>query len=358
MPRIPVEPLPVEPLPVEPPPARARIAALDVLRGFALCGITLANIVPIASTAISGGPAVVGPVAGETDWVHLLVDHRFFPIFSFLFGVGFSIVLESAAARSPRPRLVLLRRLAVLLAIGAAHHLLLWPGDILAVYAIAGLVVLLPSTWLPRWATAALAAALLVAAILDVGGRFMIVPGLFLLGAALARYGVIRRIEHSTRVPAALGLLLAACAVPAVQVQAQFEATGDIDAVGHRIAYPLAGLLLAGAYVCLLLVLLRSPLRPVLQAMFAPLGRMALTHYLGTSAVVLALAYAVGLSQPWSSREALGIAGAILAAQWVFATLWFRRFGYGPVEWLWRWATWLRRPPFRRAHETPRSLVA
>ncbi|MBE1875533.1 DUF418 domain-containing protein [Myceligenerans pegani] len=359
--------------PIEPPGTRPRIAALDVLRGFALCGITLANVVPIASSAIPGGPAVVGPVAGDADWIHLLVDHRFFPIFSFLFGVGFSIVLESAAARSPRPRLVLLRRLAALLVIGAAHHLLLWPGDILAVYAIAGLVVLLPSTWLPRWATAALAAALLVVAILDAGGRFMIVPGLFLLGSALARYGVVRRIEDSTRVPAALGLVLAACAVPAVQVQARFEAAGDIDALGHRIAYPLAGLLLAGAYVCLLLVLLRTPLRPVLQAMLAPLGRMALTHYLGTSVAVLALAHLVGLAEPWSSREALGIAGAIIAAQWVFSTLWFRRFRYGPAEWLWRWATWLRRPslrrpplrrpplrrpPLRRAHDAPRSLVA
>lgn len=361
MSRSPVESTPVTATPGE--PSRPRVVSLDVIRGFALCGITLANIVSIASTAISDGPVgVVGPVAGGTDLLHLLVDHRFFPIFSFLFGIGFSLVLESAAARAPRPRVVLARRLAVLLAIGVAHHLLLWPGDILAVYGIVGLVVLLPATWLPRWATLALAGVFLVGAILDAGGRFMLVPGLFLLGSALTRYGVVRRFEDSTRVPAVLGLLLAACAVPVAWVQARFEAAGDIDAVGHQIAYPLAGLLIAGVYVCLLLVLLRTPLRPVLQAVFAPLGRMALTLYLATSAIVLALAYAVGLFEDWSSNEVLVIAGSLLAAQWVFSTLWFRRFRYGPVEWAWRWATWLVRPPLRKAPVAttvaPRSLSA
>lgn len=361
MPRSSVESAAVTTAPRE--PSRPRIVSLDVIRGFALCGITLANIVSIASTAISDGPVgVVGPVTGGTDLLHLFVDHRFFPIFSFLFGIGFSLVLESAAARVPRPRVVLARRLAVLLAIGVAHHLLLWPGDILAVYGIVGLLVLLPATWLPRWATLALAGVFLVGAVLDAGGRFMLVPGLFLLGAALTRYGVVRRFEDSTRVPAALALLLAACAVPVTWVQARFEAAGNIDAVEHRIAYPLAGLLIAGVYVCLLLVLLRTPLRPVLQAVFAPLGRMALTLYLGTSAIVLALAYAVGLSEDWSSNEVLVIAGSLLAAHWVFSTLWFRRFRYGPVEWAWRWATWLVRPPLRKAPVAatvaPRSLSA
>lgn len=361
MPRSSVEPAAVTTAPQE--PSRPRVVSLDVIRGFALCGITLANIVPIASTAISDGPVgVVGPVAGGTDLLHLFVDHRFFPIFSFLFGIGFALILESAAARAPRPRVVLARRLVVLLAIGVAHHLLLWPGDILAVYGIVGLLVLLPATWLPRWATLALAGVFLVGAVLDAGGRFMLVPGLFLLGAALTRYGVVRRFEDSTRVPAVLALLLAACAVPVTWVQARFEAAGDIDAVEYRIAYPLAGLLIAGVYVCLLLVLLRTPLRPVLQAVFAPLGRMALTLYLGTSAIVLALAYAVGLSEDWSSNEVLVIAGSLLAAQWVFSTLWFRRFRYGPVEWAWRWATWLVRPPLRKAPVAatvaPRSLSA
>ncbi|WP_237101027.1 hypothetical protein [Nonomuraea sp. MG754425] len=47
---------------------------------------------------------------GEWDpWLGL-------PVFSLLFGVGFALLMEPAANRVPRPRLVLLRRLMALLA--------------------------------------------------------------------------------------------------------------------------------------------------------------------------------------------------------------------------------------------------
>src|SRR5690606_12196260 len=261
--------------------------------------------------------------------------------------IGFSLVLESAAARTARPRLVLARRLAVLLVIGLAHHLLLWPGDILVVYAVVGLTVLLPSTWLPRRAALALSCVLLVAATALGAGTFALVPGLFLLGSALVRFDVVRRLEGSTRAPAWLGLVLAACAAPATLVQARLEATGDIGTPAYQALFSLAGLLVAGVYVCLVPVLLRTPLRPVLHTVFAPLGRMALTLYLSTSALVLGLAHVTGITEDWSSGEVLVITGSLLACLWLFATLWFRRFRYGPVEWLWRWATWLARPPLR-----------
>lgn len=45
---------------------------------------------------------------------------------------------------------LLIRRLVVLLVIGAAHLFLLWNGDILVEYAVAGLTVL-PFLFGPRW---------------------------------------------------------------------------------------------------------------------------------------------------------------------------------------------------------------
>ncbi|WP_419703620.1 DUF418 domain-containing protein [Promicromonospora sp. NFX87] len=332
------------------PPARARLVALDVLRGFALCGILVANVVPISAAVATDAPvttALAASGAGQVDWLHLLVDQRFFPIFSLLFGVGFSLLVESAADRVARPRLVLLRRLLVLLALGLAHLLLLWPGDILTVYAVVGLLVLLPSTWFPRWAVAGLAVICLVAAILLAGGPYALVPGLFLLGSALTRYGVTRRVESSTRVPAVLALVLAAAAVPAVWAQASFERVGDTDLLGYRIVLQVAGVLLAGMYVCALLVLLRTPASRALRAVFAPLGKMALTNYLTATVLVLGVAHVVGHPERWSSKTVLVIAGTVLVAQWLFSTLWLRRFRYGPLEWGWRWATWLRRPPLR-----------
>ena len=330
-----------------PPPAatRPRIAALDVLRGFALCGILLVNVRPIA---YSGGfePRSPGAPLDGFGWLSLLLDQRFFPIFSLLFGIGFALLLDSAAHRVARPRLLLLRRLLVLLALGLAHMLLLWFGDILTVYALVGLLVLLPSTWLPRSAVAGLAAVLLAAALVIGQGGPSLVPGLFLLGSALARYGLVDRIERSTRVPAALGLVFAAAAAPALWWQIGSHADPSDPHFGRSMA--VAGLLLAGLYICVLLVLLRTPLRPVLQTVFAPLGRMALTNYLTATLLVLAAARILGQAESWSAATVIGIAAAILIAQWLWSTLWLRRCTQGPLEWLWRWATWGRRPPLRR----------
>ncbi|MFC7646267.1 DUF418 domain-containing protein [Streptosporangium lutulentum] len=320
-----------------------------MLRGFALCGILLANVKPIAHMV--DAVSVVRPVvtANRDDaWLGpgLFVDQRFFPIFSLLFGIGFSLLLESAGRNVPRPRVLLLRRLLVLLAVGLAHMFLLWRGDILTVYAVVGLLVLLPSTWLPRWAVAGLAAVLTVTPPIFGQQHLALVPGLFLLGSALTRYGVIDRIERSARVPAALGLVFAAGAVPAVWMQIESGASGTDDFTSW---FALAGLLLAGVYVCALLLLLRTPLRPVLQGVFAPLGRMALTNYLSATLLVLMAARLIGSSPDgWSSATVLLIAGAILIPQWLVSTLWLRRYRQGPLEWLWRWATWAVRPPLRR----------
>ncbi|MEZ0073261.1 DUF418 domain-containing protein [Planotetraspora sp. GP83] len=318
---------------------RPRIAALDVVRGFALCGILLVNVQPIANA----GEVVLPPSAARPGdaWMGLLAEQRFFPIFSLLFGIGFSLLLESAADRAARPRLLLLRRLLALLGFGLAH-MLLWQGDILTVYAVVGLVVLLPSTWLPRWAVTCLAAALLATSLAVYGGGTALVPGLFLLGSALTRYGLIDRTERSILVPAVAGLVFAAGAAPALWWQ-----TGDRSDMGLSMA--VAGLLVAGVYVCALLVVLRTPLRPALRVIFAPLGRMALTNYLTATVLVLAVGHVLGgPPDGWSMTTVSLIAGAILTAQWLWSTLWLRRYRQGPLEWLWRWATWARRPPLRR----------
>jgi uncharacterized membrane protein YeiB len=314
---------------------RRRIAALDVVRGFALCGILLANVAPIAAT----GAIVTTGQADPQPWLGLFVYHRFFPIFALLFGIGFALLLESAATRATRPRLVLLRRLLVLLAAGVAHFFLLWRGDILSTYAVVGIVVLLPSTWLPRRVVAGLAAAFLAAAVAIGDTRMLVVAGLFLLGAALVRYRVVQRIDESTRVPAVLGPLCAAAAVPLLWWQSHSAAQQPVIA---------AGLLLACAYVCGMVLLLRSPARAAVTAVFAPLGRMALTNYLTATVLVLLVGHALGgRPETWSPATVLLTAAGILALQWTWSVLWLRHFRHGPLEWLWRWATWARRPPLR-----------
>ncbi|CAL9468487.1 hypothetical protein SUDANB121_02797 [Nocardiopsis dassonvillei] len=319
------------------PPPRTRVVALDVLRGIAVSGILVSNIQLIAGTSTATAEP---PMGAAHVWLGL-------PVLSLLFGIGFALLLESARKRAPRPRLVLLRRLLVLLVIGLLHRLL-WPGDILGVYAVVGLLVLLPFSWAPRWAVA-LGAAVLVPAGLVVGmGGPLLVAGLFLTGAALVRYGVVARIDHSTRGPVLVGLACAAGAALAAWAAPTAAGPGPVPWQSLT-----ADLLRTGTYVCVLLVLLRTPLRSVPTAVFAPLGRIALTQHLSATLLVLGAAHVLGLPVAGSLPVALAVAGTVLAAQWVFAVLWLRRFGQGPVEWLWRLATWGRRGPVAASGAVP-----
>ncbi|GAA4088218.1 DUF418 domain-containing protein [Nonomuraea soli] len=330
------------------PQTPARLHWLDVMRGFALCGILLANVRPIANAGelvIAGDPA---PVSFGQLWPGLFVDQRFYPIFSLLFGIGFALLFGSAQTRTARPRLVLLRRLLVLLALGLVHMFLLWRGDVLTIYAVAGLVALLPSTWLPRWAVAALGAAVVVASLALSGGAFTLVPGLFLVGAALVRYGLVEAAERSPRAAVAGVTGAAAFAVAAVPLLVWQVSLDPADPAFSR-AFALAGLAVAGVYVCAVVALMNTGARRVLEAVFAPLGRMALTNYLSATLIVLAVRPLVGgTADQWGQGTVVVIAGAVLAAQWAWSRWWLGRYRQGPLEWLWRWATWGHRPTFRR----------
>jgi len=77
---------------------------------------------------------------------------------------------------------------------------------------------------------------------------------------------------------------------------------------------------------------------------------MALTGYLLTSIIGTGLFYGIGLGLFGSVDRAGQM--LIVVGIWLFllvlAPLWLRFFQYGPVEWLWRWATYGDRPRLRR----------
>ena len=100
-----------------------RIDSLDVVRGIAVCGIAFVNIAPIVRFDSWAENAV-------SHFLNLFVQQRFFPIFSLLFGIGFGMMWSRARERSQRPRLVLLRRILFLLALGIPHEMV-HPGEAL-----------------------------------------------------------------------------------------------------------------------------------------------------------------------------------------------------------------------------------
>ncbi|MFF0267968.1 DUF418 domain-containing protein [Kribbella sp. NPDC004536] len=117
------------------------------------------------------------------------------------------------------------------------------------------------------------------------------------------------------------------------------------------------GLVVAAFYVCTLLALLTTRIRSQLIRIFSPLGRMALTNYLTATMLVLTIIHGLDLNII-SAGDVVLIAAAILTTQWMWSTLWLRRFTQGPFEWLWRWATWAERPPIRIARTEQGALGA
>lgn len=122
-----------------------RIVVLDVLRGFAILGILLVNaplfLQPLASVTLGGGEAgLLDRVAATATAA--LAEGKFFTLFSLLFGIGVAMQMRRAERKGVAFAPFFVRRMALLLVIGAAHAVLLWWGDILVFYALFGLLLI------------------------------------------------------------------------------------------------------------------------------------------------------------------------------------------------------------------------
>lgn len=121
-----------------------RVAELDVLRGVALYGVFLANMLGFA------GPGLMATSQQLLSLDSAPLDHTLVQLaswlvfdkantlFACLFGLGFYLQMQRAGARGADFDRLYLRRLTVLLAFGIIHTLFFWVWDILNLYALAG----------------------------------------------------------------------------------------------------------------------------------------------------------------------------------------------------------------------------
>jgi uncharacterized protein len=353
-----------------------RVDAIDVLRGMALFGVLTVNLVTefrvsifAQFTAASAEPGLIDRIV--LGLVRYGLELKAFALFSFLFGVGLAMQFERLSGTG-RPLYWLTRRLLILLAFGLVHLLLIWNGDILTEYAVAGLIVL-PLLYASRrtlaWVASALFALYLALPALRLGlawpdlawmsnhveqanqvyragswfqvTRFslqelpfllplhvVIFPrtlGLFVLGMLVWRCGIFSRAAEQRLNIVGLGCLLGALGI----------ALSLTDADGLS---SLAPVCLALAFAAAILYAVectsaRTPLR-----LFSALGRMAFTNYIAQSLVFGWLFFGYGLGQFGLLRPApvfaLGI--AVYVIQMRLSAAWLRHYRFGPIEWLWR----------------------
>ena len=127
-----------------------RLLQLDVLRGIAVFGILLVNIWGFAWGTLSlryGTLPAQPPVLDQLVifGVAALAQFKFYPIFAFLFGAGFALQTRSLQRQLgswEQAQAGYRRRLRWLLVFGLLHGFLIWSGDVLTSYAVAGMLIL------------------------------------------------------------------------------------------------------------------------------------------------------------------------------------------------------------------------
>ncbi|WP_082166956.1 DUF418 domain-containing protein [Nocardiopsis sp. RV163] len=364
------------------PPAR-RVAFLDVARALAMIGVVMMNASSVVYPVEMSGNRVPGLLTDIVDGgLNLLMSGRARTMLMVLLGAGLVLAWRAAARRGGRPAAVTLRRYAVLGVLFGLPHLAVFDGDILTHYSVAALLLipLVPlllagSRRRPLVAAAVLFAAVPVSDLLLSpllrdhvwGASATLVPqtlGFFCVGVWLARRPELTAApgtgaEGASRLP--LRMLVSGAAAQVLSVvlmlvggmafPTEFGADGvPVRSVGETVTMLLGNtfLNLGGALFYLGLVwwlVLRGRGASRVLGTLAPLGRMTLTVYLGSTAVFLAVMGPFEGTVPTLAQYAL--AAAYFAATAVLASLWARRFRLGPLEWVWRSLTHLRPVPMR-----------
>ncbi len=165
----------------------SRVLAPDLARGLMLLLIALANT-PWYLYGSSTGMSSVHPAEGTVldrlvqGVIIVVVDSRVYPMFAFLFGYGIvQLYLRYAGGGVAEKdvRRVLRRRHLWLLLFGALHAALLWQGDILGAYGLAGLVMV--AAFLRRRDTTLVAWASVLGGLLVIGALFAVLSAAVLV---------------------------------------------------------------------------------------------------------------------------------------------------------------------------------
>ena len=389
-----------------------RYVILDALRGFAILGIILANF-PEFSLWTFSDPAGWTRTDLVTRAIQtFFVDGKFYTLFSLLFGMGFSIQLANAEGKLR----TFYRRMTVLLVIGLIHLFFLWSGDILALYAVCGMLLPLFRKLPTRKLLLVAGGLFLVPVLLDAvfgtrladplereqwricglygiteanfgtwlsdarsyrevlqflhqgsvermwefvsGHRLFKVLGLFIVGFAVGRERIYADIDGRKpllKKVLAWGLALG---IPFGILYTWSSMQGHPwGRVAHDLLYLVSVYPMGFAYAALFaLAFSRSEDAPGWKLLSSP-GRMACTNYLGQSVIGIFLFYGIGLGLG-NRVGLLGtelIALGVYAFQILFSSLWMRAFAFGPVEWVWRMLTYGKRLPLRRLDQPRRS---
>ena len=385
-------------LPIE---QKDRAIIVDVIRGFALIGVLIANFTSYVDQQTP--EPILNSISSSLDrflmtFNSVFLEWKFMTLFSVLFGYGFGLILESLEKKNINPNFFFVKRMFWLFVLGVIHSMFWW-GDVLNLYAMSGILLLLfrnksNKTILSYAVLFMLVIPVFISYLLrnqpetftdaDIQGlynqykqgtlfeifkfninfyyRMFIVSGSNLhdiietLGRFLFGYFLLRiKFFHLVETKKATFRKIALYAAPLMVSYFIFRWL-LINGIIHANQYILSPLLSLGVlstttfYVSVLVTAYISFGLNKFFTALQSLGRMTLTNYLMVSAFLVILLYGIGFNKLGELPIHIIWLYAFvwLFVEIIFSTYWLKQFRYGPTEWIWRQLTYWKRLQLRK----------
>lgn len=394
---------------IAPIQSKERSVILDALRGFALLGICLANFPEFSLyTFLNSEITDAMPTAGIDKVIrylqYILIDGKFYTLFSLLFGIGFSIIIANRTQKGRNGFHFFYHRMGILLLIGFLHLMFIWSGDILMLYALLGLLLPLFRNCSNRGLLKAAAFFLLLPIVIDAvttvwgiqlssevvrvqqqfcarygitddnfgfwlrdassytevfqfliqgafvrmqefidGNRAFKVLGLFLLGFYIGRNKLYARLSDNKRLFKRVALFGMLIGLPLSLPYAWSATEGHPWGLTiHSVLYTFSVFPLVLSYAAAFCLCYVYRAESQLFRVLAAPGRMALSNYIGQSLWGIVLFYGIGLGLGTNTGlvYVLLIAAGVYIFEILFSLLWLHYCRFGPLEWIWRMLTY------------------
>jgi len=380
---------------------KERIVIVDILRGFALFGVLLGNFSGMLTNYVTEPiiKSISTPFDYTLDMLHaIFIQNKFMTLFSILFGYGFGVMMERVKKKNLNTTQFFLRRMFWLFVFGSIH-LAFWGGDILHVYAAAGILLLLFRKYSNRIIfLSSLFFMFVLPFFIRLYQQFMLHSS-FDYDALVKNY--YDTIKYGTLKDVAI---LNYRSYPQLWIYSLVDLRDGIETLGRFLfgyyilrrqilirldAYSLVirkiwkgsfaamliyiGLWLlvnynfftskvwifpflkVGAFATTLfyatsvILLFQKGVANKLMEGFRSTGRMTLTNYLLQTIVYIIIFYNLGfgLLGEWPLHIIWIAALLLYLLQIILSRWWLSKFLYGPVEWIWRQLTYQKRFPLK-----------
>jgi uncharacterized protein len=394
-----------------------RIQTLDIIRGFTIFGILIANMLYGYSGYLMLSP---DQMAAYTT-IHLdkiliflktvLVDGKFYSIYSLLFGIGFGLQIMRAREKNSVNFFQRYRRRIFLLLLFGTIHALFWSGDILILYALLGFILILFHDRSNRFILSLSLICFSMPIFVDLVRYFIYVQsahsidifaaistkgsysylitnydgasfintfmtnlyaikwrwfdiiitsrifkvfGLFLLGLYIAKSRFIEQIDREIPLIKRILWITLLFGISANLILASIPlyfsmSTPNLVWLVKSIAYAIGSPTLALAYVAMITLIVHFYRNKIFKFLSAA-GQMALSNYLLQTAIGLLIfrGYGLDLFGKMCATQIILLSLFIFVGQVLFSYIWLKYFNFGPFEWLWRCLTYGKRFPLLR----------